>query len=59
MSKIGKEKNRSIHDYSKMKRRHIMLLQTVFVKQCYETLIDVAQNSPNGRLPVRTNFYFR
>lgn len=31
-------------------------LATIFVKQCYETLIGVAQESPNGELPVRTNF---
>jgi len=31
-------------------------LATIFVKQCYETLIGVAQDSPSGELPVRTNF---
>lgn len=31
-------------------------LATIFIKQCYESLIDVAQNSPKGELPVRTNF---
>ena len=31
-------------------------LATIFIKQVYETLIDVAQNSPNGKLPYRTNF---
>ena len=30
-------------------------LATIFVKQCYETLIDVAQ-SRGGKLPCRTNF---
>ena len=30
-------------------------LATIFVKQCYETLIDVAQEN-GGKLPVRTNF---
>ena len=30
-------------------------LATIFIKQCYETLIDVAQES-GGELPVRTNF---
>ena len=30
-------------------------LATIFIKQCYETLIDVAQES-GGKLPVRTNF---
>ena len=31
-------------------------LATIFIKQCYETLIDVAQTMPNGKLPYRTNF---
>lgn len=31
-------------------------LVTIFIKQVYETLIDVAQNSPKNRLPIRTNF---
>lgn len=30
-------------------------LATIFVKQCYETLIDFAQDN-GGKLPVRTNF---
>ncbi|MDD2202942.1 MAG: type IV secretory system conjugative DNA transfer family protein [Bacilli bacterium] len=30
-------------------------LATIFIKQCYETLIDVAQDN-NGKLPIRTNF---
>ena len=30
-------------------------LATILVKQCYETLIDVAQES-GGKLPIRTNF---
>ena len=30
-------------------------LATIFVKQCYETLIDVAQQN-GGKLPIRTNF---
>ena len=30
-------------------------LATIFIKQCYETLIDVAQEC-GGQLPVRTNF---
>ena len=30
-------------------------LATIFVKQCYETLIDVAQEN-GGKLPIRTNF---
>lgn len=31
-------------------------LATIFVKQCYESLIAVAQKSEGGKLPVRTNF---
>ncbi len=31
-------------------------LATIFIKQCYESLIDVAQSNPNGMLKVRTNF---
>ena len=30
-------------------------LATIFIKQCYETLIDIAQNN-GGKLPYRTNF---
>ena len=31
-------------------------LATIFIKQCYESLIDVAQKNPDGKLKVRTNF---
>jgi len=31
-------------------------LATIFVKQCYESLIDVAQANQDGKLKVRTNF---
>lgn len=31
-------------------------LVSVFVKQCYEILIDTAQNCKNGELPTRVNF---
>ena len=31
-------------------------LATIFIKQAYEVLIDVAQNSPGSHLPYRTNF---
>ncbi len=31
-------------------------LVTIFLKQCYETLIDVAQDCPGGKLPYKTNF---
>jgi len=31
-------------------------LATIFIKQCYETLVDFAYKQPNGKLPYRTNF---
>ncbi len=31
-------------------------LATIFIKQCYESLIGVAQNLPGGHLKIRTNF---
>lgn len=31
-------------------------LVSVFIKQCYEVLIDNAQSYPDGRLPVRVNY---
>ena len=31
-------------------------LATIFIKQCYETLIDVAQHEEGGKLKFRTNF---
>lgn len=31
-------------------------LVSVFIKQCYENLIDYAQNYKNGMLPIRVNF---
>lgn len=31
-------------------------LATIFIKQCYETLVDSAYKEPNGKLPYRTNF---
>lgn len=31
-------------------------LVSVFVKQCYESLIEAAQNCQNGKLPTRVNF---
>lgn len=31
-------------------------LATIFIKQCYESLIGAAQNLPGGHLTVRTNF---
>ena len=31
-------------------------LATIFLKQAYEVLVDVAHKSPKGKLPIRTNF---
>ena len=54
MRDIGKEPTAVfmvIHD----EKTTYHALATIFIKQCYETLIDVAQES-GGKLPVRTNF---
>jgi len=54
MQKIGKEKTAVfivIHD----EKTTYHGLATIFIKQCYETLIDVAQKN-GGKLPFRTNF---
>jgi len=54
-----------MHDIGKKKTAVFMIihdekttyhsLATIFIKQCYETLIDVAQEN-GGKLPFRTNF---
>ncbi len=54
MRDIGKQKTAVfmiIHD----EKTTYHALATIFIKQCYETLIDVAQES-GGKLPIRTNF---
>ena len=54
MRNIGKEKTAVfivIHD----EKTTYHGLATIFIKQCYETLIDVAQSN-GGKLPYRTNF---
>ena len=54
MRDIGKEKTAVfmvIHD----EKTTYHALATIFIKQCYETLIDVAQEC-GGKLPHRTNF---
>lgn len=54
MRNIGKEKTAVfiiIHD----EKTTYHGLATIFIKQCYETLIDVAQAN-GGKLPFRTNF---
>ena len=54
MEDIGRKKTAVfivVHDEKKTYHS----LVTIFIKQCYETLIDVAQES-GGKLPYRTNF---
>ncbi|MCH5167611.1 MAG: type IV secretory system conjugative DNA transfer family protein [Erysipelotrichales bacterium] len=54
MRDIGREKTAVfmiIHD----EKTTYHALATIFIKQCYETLISVAQEN-GGKLPVRTNF---
>ena len=55
MRKIGKEKTAVflvIHD----EKTTYHALATIFIKQCYETLIDTAYKEKNGKLPFKTNF---
>lgn len=54
MRDIGRQKTAVfmiIHD----EKTTYHALATIFIKQCYETLIDVAQEN-GGKLPFRTNF---
>lgn len=54
MREIGKKKTAVfivIHD----EKTTYHALATIFIKQCYESLIDVAQEN-GGKLPFRTNF---
>lgn len=55
MFSIGKEKT-AVFMIIQDEKKTYHALATIFVKQCYETLIGVAQNEPGGGLPVRTNF---
>src|SRR5574344_1681474 len=55
MADIGKKKTAVfiiIHD----EKTTYHALATIFIKQVYESLVDVAQSSPKGKLPFRTNF---
>ena len=54
LESIGKEKT-AVFIIIQDEKKTYHSLATIFVKQCYETLIDVAQSN-GGRLPVRTNF---
>ncbi len=54
MSNIGKEKT-AVFIIIQDEKKTYHALATIFVKQCYETLIDVAHDH-GGKLPIRTNF---
>ena len=54
MSNIGKEKT-AVFLIIQDEKTTYHPLATTFIKQCYESLIDVAQQN-NGMLPIRTNF---
>ncbi len=54
MMDIGREKT-AVFLIIQDEKKTYHALTTIFVKQCYESLIDVAQES-GGKLPVRTNF---
>ena len=55
ISDIGKRKTAVFIIVQDEKKTYHSLV-TIFIKQVYETLIDVAQSSPGNKLPVRTNF---
>ena len=52
---IGKKKTAVFIIVQDEKKTYHSLV-TIFIKQVYETLIDVAQSSPGNKLPIRTNF---
>lgn len=54
MKEIGRKKTAVFLVIQDEKKTYHSLV-TIFIKQCYETLIDVAQES-GGKLPYRTNF---
>ncbi|MBQ8891379.1 MAG: type IV secretory system conjugative DNA transfer family protein [Bacilli bacterium] len=56
ISEIGRKKTAVFIIVQDEKKTYHSLV-TIFIKQVYETLIDVAQSSPGNKLPVRTNFY--
>lgn len=55
MESIGRQKT-AVFLIIQDEKKTYHALATIFVKQCYEALIDVAMASPKGKLPVRTNF---
>ncbi len=54
MKEIGRQKT-AVFMVVQDEKKTLHPLATIFIKQCYETLIDVAQES-GGKLPHRTNF---
>jgi len=54
MKEIGRQKT-AVYMIVQDEKKTLHPLATIFIKQCYETLIDVAQES-GGKLPYRTNF---
>lgn len=54
MNDIGRKKT-AVFIIIQDEKKTYHALATIFIKQCYETLIDVAQDN-NGKLPIRTNF---
>lgn len=55
MESIGKQKT-AVFIIVQDEKTTYHALASIFIKQSYETLIDVAQNSPGSKLPVRTNY---
>lgn len=55
MEDIGKEKTAVFLIIQDEKTTYHPLV-TIFLKQCYESLIDAAQDCPGGKLPYKTNF---
>jgi type IV secretion system protein VirD4 len=54
MKDIGRKKT-AVFIIIQDEKKTYHALATIFIKQCYETLIDVAQEN-GGKLPTRTNF---
>lgn len=54
MKNIGKEKT-AVFIIVQDEKTTYHSLATIFIKQCYESLVDVAQAN-GGKLPIRTNF---
>lgn len=54
MKDIGRKKT-AVFLIIQDEKKTLHPLATIFIKQCYETLIDVAQEN-GGKLPYRTNF---